>query len=152
MTETLNWAIRETDFIFRDFEATVEERVAYVADLQSDGYPVLVAESDAGEYLGWALLHPYGNPRIWKGCVEDTIYLAPAAQGRGVGSALLAALIEHARADAGMHTILSLITGGNAASLALHQKFGFEPVGTFREVTEKFGRRLDLHHLQLMVG
>ncbi len=151
MTDTLNWAIRESDAIFRKHEATLAEREEYVTTLQNDGYPVLVAESDEGEYYGWALLHPYRSLDVWNGCFEDTIYISPDAHGKGVGTELLGALLERARADERIHTVLALITGDNAPSVALHEKLGFVNQGTIKEVSFKFGKWLDLHHLQIIV-
>lgn len=80
MTECLNWAIRETDFIFRDTEATIAEREEYLRQNIADGCPWLVAETEPetpGEkpqHLGWAMYHPYRDPSVWKGCYETTIY------------------------------------------------------------------------------
>ncbi|XLN85068.1 GNAT family N-acetyltransferase [Corynebacterium tuberculostearicum] len=99
MTETLNWAIEHTDVIFRTIPATIAEREDYLRGIWDEGCPCFIAESDSGTYLGWALYHPYRDPQVWTGCYETTIYLSPAAQGQGVGTALLGALVDAARAD-----------------------------------------------------
>lgn len=75
----------------------------------------------------------------------------PTAQGQGVGTALLGALVKAARADKKVHSLLALIVSTNAASLKLHEKFGFENVGILKEVCYKFDRWLSLTHLQLLV-
>ena len=142
MTETLNWAIEHTDVIFRTTPASIAEREDYLC---------LIAESDSGAYLGWALYHPYRDPQVWTGCYETTIYLSPAAQGQGVGTTLLGALVDAARADDKVHSLLALIVSTNVASLKLHEKFGFENVGTLKEVCYKFDHWLSLTHLQLLV-
>ncbi|MDO5033023.1 GNAT family N-acetyltransferase [Corynebacterium sp.] len=151
MTDTLNWAIRNTDVIFRAHEATVDERKAHLEQLHNDGCPCLIAEDDQGTYLGWALYRPFGDPAVWLGSYETTIYLDPAAQGKGVGTQLLGAVVQRARADEKVHTLLARIVATNAASIKLHEKFGFATVGTFREVSRKFDHWLDLTHLQLIV-
>ena len=151
MTDTLNWAIEHTDVIFDSTPVTVAEREEHLRHIQELGCPFLVAETDAGEYLGWALYHPYRDPRIWQGCYETTIYLSPNAQGQGVGTALMGELVDRARADDKVHALLALIVSTNTASLKLHEKFGFENVGTLKEVTYKFDHWLSLTHLELLV-
>ena len=151
MTETLNWAIAHTDVIFRATPASIAEREDYLRELWEKDCPCLIAESDSGDYLGWALYHPYRDPQVWTGCYETTIYLSPTAQGQGVGTALLGALVKAARADKKVHSLLALIVSTNAASLKLHEKFGFENVGILKEVCYKFDRWLSLTHLQLLV-
>ena len=89
MTETLNWAIAHTDVIFRATPASIAEREDYQRELWEKDCPCLVAESDSGDYLGWALYHPYRDPQVWTGCYETTIYLSPTAQGQGVGLSLI---------------------------------------------------------------
>ncbi|MEK0145695.1 GNAT family N-acetyltransferase [Corynebacterium yonathiae] len=151
MTETLNWAIEHTDVIFRTNPASIAEREDYLRHIWEEDCPCFIAESDSGDYLGWALYHPYRDPQVWTGCYETTIYLSPTAQGKGVGTALLSALIEEARTDKKVHSLLALIVSTNAASLKLHEKFGFENVGTLKEVCYKFDHWLNLAHLQLLV-
>ena len=151
MTDTLNWAIRETNYNFRTEPATVDERVEYLHQLRRDKCPCFVAFDEDGTYLGWALYHPYRDPSVWVGCYETTIYLDPAAHGRGVGTQLLDTLVAHAREAEHVHTLLALIVTENTASIKLHEKFGFATVGTFKEVPCKAGCWLDLTHLQLMV-
>ena len=151
MTATLNWAIRETHFIFRSEPATVEERTEYLHQLRRDKCPCFVAFEDDGTYLGWALYRPYRDPKVWQGCYETTIYVDPTAHGRGVGTRLLDAVVQHAREAEQVHTLLALIVADNVASIKLHEKFGFATVGTLKEVSRKAGRWIDLTHLQLMV-
>ncbi|WKE58341.1 GNAT family N-acetyltransferase [Corynebacterium tuberculostearicum] len=151
MTDTLNWAIEHTDVIFRASPASIAEREDYLRHIWKEDCPCLIAESDSGDHLGWALYDPYRDPRVWTGCYETTIYLSPTAQGQGVGTALLGALVEAARADKKVHSLLALVVPTNAASVKLHEKFGFENVGTLKEVCYKFDHWLSLAHLQLLV-
>ncbi len=97
----------------------------------------IVAEDAAG-VVGWAAVSRVSSREVYRGLVEHSIYVAPQAQGRGVGRLLLNALIESTEA-AGIWTIqssifpenaASLIFPENAASLALHQNLGFRVVGT----------------------
>ncbi len=88
-----------------------------------------------GRVLGWAALSPYSGRAVYSGVAEVSIYVAAEARGIGVGSALLAALVE-ASETAGIWTLQAGIFPDNPASLALHQRFGFRQVG----VRERIGR------------
>ncbi len=114
-------------------------------------HPLLVAEED-GCVLGYASLSPYRDFDAYLQTVELSVYVAPAHRGRGAASALMEALLHMAREDAGTHTVVSVIAGGNAASVCLHEKFGFTYSGTLHEVGLKFGRYLDIVNYELRVG
>ena len=95
----------------------------------------LVAVDEDGSVVGWAAVSPVSDRCAYAGVVEHSVYVDPAAQGRGVGRALLAALLEDARA-AGVWTVQSGIFPENATSLAVHAAAGFRVVGT----RERLGR------------
>lgn len=111
--------------------------------------PVLVAEAE-GEVTGFAYLTKMSDKSGWRFTREDTIYIDEAWRGRGVGKALLDALIDAAR-RIGVHLIVASITTENEVSIGLHASRGFEPVGTFREAGFKWGRRLDTQWMQLVL-
>ncbi len=94
----------------------------------------LVAE-EVGAVVGWAALSPVSSRRVYAGVGEVSIYLADDVRGRGVGDRLLGALIEASEA-AGLWTLQAGIFPENAASIALHRKFGFRQVG----IRERLGR------------
>ena len=83
---------------------------------------------DGDTVLGWAASSPTSTREVYRGVVEHSVYVATAARGRGVGHALLEALIESAEA-AGIWTLQSGVFPENAGSLALHEKHGFRVVG-----------------------
>ena len=144
-----NEAIANTTAVWNNTPATLEARTAWMRERQARGFPVLVA-TDGGKVLGFA---SFGDFRPFEGylhTVEHSIYVAPEAQGRGVGKALLAALVERARA-LGKHVIVGGIEAGNTASIALHTRAGFVETGRLPEVGRKFGRWLDLVFMQLML-
>ena len=144
-----NEAIANTTAVWNNTPATLEARTAWMRERQARGFPVLVA-TDGGKVLGFA---SFGDFRPFEGylhTVEHSIYVAPEAQGRGVGKALLAALVERARA-LGKHVIVGGIEAGNTASIALHTRAGFVETGRLPEVGQKFGRWLDLVFMQLML-
>jgi phosphinothricin acetyltransferase len=98
---------------------------------------------DADQVLGWVAVSPVSSRAVYAGVVELSVYVDPAARGRGVGSALLAALIESADA-AGIWTIQTGIFPENTASLALHVRAGFRVVGTRERIGQHHGRWRDV--------
>jgi phosphinothricin acetyltransferase len=96
-----------------------------------------VALDAAGQVLGWVAAVPVSERCVYAGVVEHSVYVHPAARGRGVGTALLAALITSTEA-AGIWTIQSGVFPENTASLSLHERAGFRRVG----IRERLGR----HH------
>jgi L-amino acid N-acyltransferase YncA len=125
-----------------------ERRWRSIADL---GLPYLVACDPAG-LLGYAYAGPYRPRSAYRYTVEDSIYLAPSATGRGIGSQLLSAVIEGAT-RAGKRQMLAVIgDSANTASVALHRRLGFTPVGTFQSVGFKFERWVDSVLMQRALG
>ncbi len=145
-----NAAVRDTTAIYTEQEATLTERAAWRDARLTLGYPVLVA-ADGDAVLGYG---GYGDFRPFPGyrhTVEHSVYVDAAARGRGIGRALIAALIEHATA-LGKHVMVGAIDAANPASLRLHASLGFTEVGRMPEVGTKFGRWLDLVLMQRRLG
>ena len=116
--------------------------------LQKLGYPFRVARSPQGTLLGYAYVFPFREKSAFRKTVESSIYLGPAATGRGLGTALLADLIEHST-QAGLREIIAVIADqGAEASLALHQKFGFVETGRMGKVGFKFERWIGIILMQ----
>ena len=115
------------------------------------GAPYLVAEID-GEIVGYCYATPYHARPAYRHTLEDSVYVAPGLGGRGVGGALLAALI--ARCETGPWRQMVAIIGdsANVASIAVHKRYGFEPVGTLRSVGFKLGRWVDTPIMQRALG
>jgi phosphinothricin acetyltransferase len=111
------------------------------------GFPYLVAV-DTGTVVGYAYANHFRTRAAYRQTVEDSIYVAPAAMGRGIGRALLQALIARC-AGLGLRQILAVIgDSGNAASIGLHASCGFEHVGTMKDVGRKFDRWVDVVIMQ----
>ena len=125
----------------------VEEMARRRAEVLGRRLPWLVAERD-GVILGYAYAN-YFRPRLaYRFCVEDSIYLAPAAQGQGVGRLLLAELIARCEA-AGARQMLAVIgDANNAGSIGVHTALGFQHTGVLKSAGWKFGRWLDVVLMQ----
>jgi phosphinothricin acetyltransferase len=143
-----NEAIRTSAAVYTEQEATLEDRKAWFAQRTSQGYPVLVAEDPTDNtVLGFAT---FGDFRPWPGyrhTIEHPVYIRTDARGQGLGKLLIEPLFGRAAA-LGKHVMVAGIDAANPASIRLHERLGFERVGTLREVGTKFGRWLDLVFMQ----
>lgn len=110
--------------------------------------PFLVAESATGSILGYALVQPWKQRAAYRYTVESSVYLSPAAAGRGLGRALMEALIEATRARGVREMIAVIADQGADASIRLHERLGFEEIGRMGRVGQKFGRELGIVLLQ----
>ena len=115
------------------------------------GYPYLVAVRD-GEVLGYAYASAYRPRRAYRFTVEDSVYVRDGLVGGGIGSALLAALIARCEAGPWRQMIAVIGNSGNAASIALHRRFGFSDVGVLRSVGFKHGQWVDTVLMQRSLG
>jgi L-amino acid N-acyltransferase YncA len=129
-------------------EAEMASRFRSITDA---GYPYLVAELD-GAVVGYAYASAYRARPGYRFTVEDSIYLAPEAQGKGIGTALLRELVE--AATAGGYRLMVAVIGDSAnfASIALHRRGGFRFCGTMHSIGYKFGRWLDSVIMELPLG
>lgn len=121
------------------------------AEVLGRGLPWLVAERD-GQLLGYAYAN-YFRPRMaYRFCLEDSIYLAPEALGAGLGRLLLAELISRCEALGARQMVAVIGDSANAASIALHRRAGFEPMGVMKAAGWKFERWLDVVFMQRTLG
>ncbi|MBA4181455.1 MAG: GNAT family N-acetyltransferase [Anaerolinea sp.] len=128
---------------------TMEQREAWFA-AHDERTPVLVAV--LGEAVaGFAYLTLMSTKSGWRFTREDTIYVDPAAQGKGVGKALMTALLAEAR-RIGVRLVVASITSSNTVSLELHRRFGFREVGTLHNAGFKFGEWRDTTYMELDLG
>jgi len=119
------------------FETRAPSWAAFDAARLPDHRHVAV-DAAAGQVLGWVAASAVSSRPVYAGVIEHSVYVDPAARGRGIGSALLAALIESSEA-AGIWTIQSGVFPENGASLRLHQQAGFRVVGTRERVGRHHG-------------
>ena len=126
-------------------EAEMARRIEAV---RAQDLPWLVAESD-GEVAGYAYLSPFRLRPAYRYCVELSVYVSPQHQGRGVGKALMAALIDRARQRGLRHLIGAIGDSDNVASIGLHRSVGFREAGVWRETGWKFDRWINVVLMQL---
>ena len=150
ITAIYNDAVVNTAAIWNETQVDIDNRRRWLQDRRKMGYPVLVAIDDHAEVVGYA---SFGDWRAFDGyrhTVEHSVYVRNDQYRSGIGKALMVKLIERARLI-GKHAMVAGIEAGNAASIRLHEKLGFQQVGLLPEVGTKFGRWLDLAFLQLLL-
>ncbi|RIK74018.1 MAG: N-acetyltransferase [Planctomycetota bacterium] len=129
---------------------TLDDRKVWFREHPPEKYPVVVAEQE-GEVVGWGSLSRFRPRAGYAPTAEASIYIRSDCHRRGFGRALLADLIDRAR-TAGFHSIVGGASAEQTASIALQESLGFVRVARFVEVGYKFGRRLDVVYLQLMLS
>lgn len=115
--------------------------------IASAGWPFIVAEVD-GRIAGYAYVTQFRDRAAYRFTAENSIYVHPQRTGRGIGKALLAALLSRSKAF-GFKTIIAVIGGAEPASIAVHAGLGFVEVGRLRAVGWKHERWLDSVYMQL---
>jgi len=164
LTDIYNHYVRETPITFDTAVFTPEERRSWLLSHPEDGPHRLMVATDAdyasdtgarsaslrgggletgGPILGYATSSAFRVKPAYATSVEVTVYVAPDAAGRGVGTLLYKALFE-ALATEDLHRAYAGIVPPNEASVRLHERFGFRHVGTYQEVGRKFGRYWDV--------
>jgi L-amino acid N-acyltransferase YncA len=120
-------------------------------DVIGKNLPWLVAERGT-TVLGYAYANHFRPRRAYRFCLEDSIYLAPEAQGQGVGRALLAELLSQCEARGARQMLAVIGDSANAASVGVHRACGFTPCGQFDAAGWKFDRWLDVVLMQRALG
>lgn len=136
---------------FESTPPTEAEMATRRADVLAKGLPYLVAQ-DGGRVAGFAYCNWFKPRPAYRFSAEDSIYLHPDYRGRGLGRALLDALVIQAEA-AGLRKLIAVIgDSANEASIRLHRAAGFVPAGTIRDCGWKFGRWLDIVLMDRVLG
>lgn len=129
--------VADTPVSFEEEPPGPEEMARRMAADGSGFYPWLVAEAE-GQVIGFASSSPFRTRPAYRWTVETGVYLAPAAQGRGLGRALMEHLLQLLTRQ-GFTAAVAGITLPNGPSVALHEKLGFEPTATYRDTGFKLG-------------
>jgi len=130
-----------------DLEPMTEPwRLAWIEERTAAGFPVLVAD-DGGEIAGWCCLSRWSPKGAYGKTADESIYIADAYRGRGVGTRLLSAIVDEAR-KLDLHVLMAGVVACQEASLALHRSLGFVEAGRYRHMGYKLGSWHDLVWLQ----
>ncbi|MFE0103290.1 GNAT family N-acetyltransferase [Streptomyces sp. NPDC059009] len=160
LTDIYNHYVRETAVTFDTAAFLPEERRPWLLSHPKDGpHRLLVAQerkcdilgSAPGAVLGYATSSPFRPKPAYSTSVEVSVYCAPEAAGRGIGTLLYKALFE-ALATEDLHRAYAGIAQPNEPSVRLHERFGFRHVGTYEEVGRKFGRYWDVAWYERRLG
>ncbi|MEU7649038.1 MULTISPECIES: GNAT family N-acetyltransferase [Streptomyces] len=157
LTELYNHYVRETAVTFDTVAFLPEERRPWLLSHPEDGpHRLLVAqEPDSGarpgRLLGYATSSPFRPRPAYATSVEVSVYCAPDAAGRGIGTLLYQALLKALEGE-DLHRAYAGIAQPNEASVRLHERFGFRHVGTYEEVGRKFGRYWDVAWYERPLG
>ncbi|MDR5819864.1 N-acetyltransferase family protein [Caballeronia sp. LZ043] len=127
---------------FEEVPPSADELRTRHAAIAAAGMPYLVAELD-GVIAGYAYASAYRPRSAYRHTVEDSVYVAAGFHGRGVGRALLGALVERCERGPWRQMIAVIGDSGNAGSIALHARLGFEHAGVLRDVGFKHGQWVD---------
>jgi phosphinothricin acetyltransferase len=146
LAKIYNHYVVNTVVTFEEAPVSAADMSARVDEVNTARLPWLVAQSPAG-VTGFAYASAWKGRCAYRYSVESTVYLEPAAAGRGLGTALYSALLERLR-ELGCHAVIGGIALPNEASIALHEKLGMRKVAHFAEVGFKFGRWVDVGYWQ----
>ncbi len=150
MLAILNEVIVHSTAIYDYAPRTPAMMQAWFDAKEKGSYPVIGLIDDGDTLAGFATYGPFRNWPAYKYTVEHSIYIEKSYRGRGLGKVLLPAIMDAAR-DQQYHVMIGGIDGSNAASIALHEKFGFTKCAEIRQAGFKFGRWLDLVLYQLVL-
>ncbi|NTI19328.1 N-acetyltransferase [Agrobacterium rhizogenes] len=136
---------------FEGVPPSADELRSRRASVLGVGLPYLVAELN-GEIVGYSYATAYRPRPAYRFSIEDSVYVADGLGGRGVGSALLQELIARCEKGPWRQMLAVIGNSGNAGSLALHRRMGFQPIGTFKSAGFKLGRWVDTVLMQRALG
>ena len=143
-----NECVLNTTATFHERPVSRDERLTWWRELEGR-FPVLVAESE-GKVIGWANVGEYSGRCAYRFTLTSSVYLSPAARGRGLGLAIMTELLG--RIPKGeYHSVLAITSVESEASLRLHKRLGFREIGRMKEVGFKFGRWIDVVITQRML-
>jgi L-amino acid N-acyltransferase YncA len=150
LTKIYNNEVLEGVSTFDLTPKSIAVRRLWLEGHNATNHPLIVAQI-GNDICGYASLSPYREKDAYASTVELSVYIDKKFRNKGIAKKLLTYLIDHAKQQKDIHTIISVITGGNAASEHLHRELGFTCCGTLKEVGFKFGRYLDIVNYQLVL-
>lgn len=148
--EIYNDVILNTTAVYQYEPHTIAMRKEWFGKIRAEGFPVFVAVQK-DEITGFSYIGTFRGPAAYRYTVENTVHVHPKYRGQGIAKLLMPPIIEAAR-QMDMHAMVAGIDASNAASIKLHQHFGFVEVAHFKEVGYKFGKWLDLVFMELLLA
>lgn len=136
---------------FEEVPPSVHELMTRRVSVLAAGLPYLVAERD-GEAIGYSYATRFRARSGYRYTIEDSVYVAEGLGGKGIGSALLEALLLRCETGPWRQMMAVIGDSGNAASISLHRRFGFQLVGTLGAAGLKLGRWVDVVLMQRPLG
>jgi phosphinothricin acetyltransferase len=149
IAEIYNYYITHTAITFEEETLTAEAAEDRIREL-SPQYPWYVWE-EGGIIAGYAYAHAWHHREAYRYAAEDSVYLKPGWERRGIGRRLLEKVIGELQKQE-FHVLMAAITVPNAASVGLHEGLGFKKAGQFNEIGFKLGKRLDVGYWELMLA
>ena len=142
--EVYNHYVERSPVTFEVVPLRPADRDEWIREHTAGGrYRLWVANEPGGRLVGWATTSPFRPRAAYSTTVESSVYCRPGFEGKGMGTALYAALFDSLR-DEDIERVVAGVTLPNRASVRLHRRFGFRRVGTFHRVGRKFGRFWDV--------
>jgi phosphinothricin acetyltransferase len=147
--EIINHEILHSTVVYDYKERTYEQQLAWFEKKLQDNMPVIVAESEE-KVVGFGTFGIFRPWDAYQYSVEHSIYTHHTCRGMGIGKLIMSELIRLAT-EQGYHTMIAGVDASNKGSFEFHKKFGFQEIGTFKEVGYKFDQWLDLIFMQLFL-
>ena len=141
-----NFYVHTSPATFDLVDVPDDRRLAWFEERSALGLPILVAEA-GGQVAGWCALSPWSPKAAYDTTRDESIYIADAFRGEGVGRALLTAILEEAR-SIGVHVVMAGIVRCQEASIGLHRSLGFEQSALNRHMGFKLGQWHDVIYMQ----
>jgi phosphinothricin acetyltransferase len=146
IAEIYNYYIENTAVTF-DENPVAEEKIRQkIEDIRAKSYPFIVYEEN-GQLIGYAYINTWRPHSAYNITLETTIYLDMQHAGKGLGTRLYEALIEKSR-GMNIHSLIAVISLPNDCSRKLHENFGFQLIGNFKETGIKFNKLIDVEFWQ----
>jgi L-amino acid N-acyltransferase YncA len=144
--------VRTTCFTFEEVPPTPDEIGTRMSKIRGTGLPYYVAEGAGGSVIGYAYASSFHTRSAYRFSLENSVYVASAQTGQGVGTALMEHLIRRCT-ELGYRQMVALIGDKeNGASVRLHTRLGFKPIGNLSSIGLKLGRWVDVVEMQLALG
>lgn len=154
ITVIYNYYVQNTTSTFDVEPLSMEEMREHMAHIAAE-FPFFIYEEqgkneEQGRVKGYCYAHPWKTKPAYSKTLETTIYLSPDSRNRGIGTALMTALIDESRRR-GYVGLIACITAENQESCRFHERLGFLQVSLFKKVGYKFGRYLDVADYELLL-